>query len=199
MTRSLAEFRADAVLERVLAAGARSVLDLGSGPGDIVMRFAETAQIERVTAIDLDRDAVRALQQRLALEAPAAAHVVVLQANFCERDPRFLGHDIAVMAESIEHVSPESLSQVENAIFAFARPQHIIVTTPNREYNPLLNPRFKGMRHPGHKFEWDRRKFGSWCEGVSARQGYTLEIFGMGWAHPAFGAASQGAHFRLRG
>ncbi len=197
MTQSLAEFRAEAVLERVLAVGARSVLDLGCGPGDIVMRFAAAAQIERVTAIDLDREVVRALQRRLALEAPGAVHVTVLQASFCDRDPRFLGHDIAVMAESIEHVSPESLSQVENAIFAFARPTHIIVTTPNREYNPLLNPRFRGMRHPDHKFEWDRRKFAAWCEGVAARQGYALETFGMGWVHPAFGAASQGAHFRL--
>lgn len=163
------------------------------------MRMVRMPEVERILAVDVDSEIVRRLGIRLSAEAPGVdCQVEAINASFCARDPRFRGFDAVIMAESIEHVDAERLSQIENAIFAFARPPAVLITTPNSEYNPMLRMGRRKFRHPDHKFEWDRGKFKSWSEGVARRQGFGVEVFGIGWDHPALGAATQAAEFRKR-
>lgn len=77
-------------------------------------------------------------------------------------------------------------------MFAQARPGHVIVTTPNREYNRSTGCRPRRWRHRDHRFEWSRAGFATaWAEGVASRQGYRVSLRTVGdvdpseLAHPA--------------
>ena len=62
---------------------------------------------------------------------------------------------------SIEHLNESVLDKVPAAIFQKLRPQVVIVSTPNADFNVLF-PELVGFRHFDHKFEWTRRQFQSW-------------------------------------
>ena len=90
------------------------------------------------------------------------------------------------------------MTAMERAIFEFARPRHIVITTPNREYNvlfPTLPP--GAMRHNDHRFEWTRAEFAAWAEPVAAKFGYEVRFAPVGDVDPIYGAPSQMAVFAL--
>ena len=197
MTTDLHEARFVAVLDIVLASGARTVLDLGCGDGALLLRLAETPGIERLVGIDQSPAALAALRQRLdAVPAPAAAKVALREGSYARSDPELRGFDAAIMVETIEHIDPERLSAVEHAIFATLAPALVVVTTPNADFNPLLGVPDQRMRHPDHRFEWGRARFGSWANGVARRHGYRATLHDLGGSHPVLGGPSQMAVFR---
>jgi hypothetical protein len=62
---------------------------------------------------------------------------------------------------SITHDS----NAMEWVLLEFARPRHVVITTPNREYNVLFPTLPPGkLRHGDHRFEWTRGEFGVWAE-----------------------------------
>ena len=63
------------------------------------------------------------------------------------------------MVETIEHIPPERLSTVEQGVFGGLRPEYLVMTTPNSEYNPLFDLADGEFRDPDHKFEWSRDPF----------------------------------------
>ena len=73
------------------------------------------------------------------------------------RTARFAGFDAAVLMEVVEHVDPPRLEALERVVFGAAKPGAVIVTTPNSEYNVLYEG-LDGLRHPDHRFEWDRAR-----------------------------------------
>jgi len=90
------------------------------------------------------------------------------------------------------------LTAMERVVFEFARPRHIVVTTPNREYNVLFPTLPPGkMRHSDHRFEWTRAEFAAWAEPVAARFGYEVRFTPVGVVDPLYGAPSQMAVFAL--
>ena len=87
---------------------------------------------------------------------------------------------------------------MERVVFEFARPRHIIVTTPNREYNVLFEGLPPGkLRHGDHRFEWTRAEFTAWAEPVAARFGYQVRFEPVGTVDPELGPPSQMAIFSL--
>ncbi|MEA1052633.1 methyltransferase domain-containing protein [Lamprobacter modestohalophilus] len=206
-TTALHEERLEAVIDAVRASGARSLLDLGCGDGDLLVRLAQEPGLERLLGLDLD---ARSLEQvRLRLDAIATKqsrtrssnhprdHSIELRhGSLCTPDAGLLGFDCALLIETIEHIDPRDLAQVEQAIFARMRPQTVIITTPNAEYNPLLEVPPNRFRHPDHRFEWDRARFQRWTRGVAQRQGYGLRQRDIGGVHPVYGGASQMALFK---
>jgi hypothetical protein len=89
------------------------------------------------------------------------------------------------------------LSAFERVLFEFARPQLVVITTPNREYNvkfPTL-PAGK-MRHRDHRFEWSRAEFQAWAERIAQRFGYSIEYLPVGPVDAELGAPSQMGVFR---
>lgn len=184
--------RLDTVAGHILASGARSVLDLGCGPGELLTRLAPMPQVERLVGIDLD--AGELARARAALLA-YPDRVELLQASFADPSLPLGGFDLAALVETIEHIDPQRLGEVERAVFAGYRPRQVLVTTPNQEFNVLHGMRPGTMRHPDHRFEWSRERFRRWARGVGQRHGYRVAFFDIGEVDEALGASTQMARF----
>jgi 3' terminal RNA ribose 2'-O-methyltransferase Hen1 len=182
----------------VRESGARSVLDLGCGDGDLLTRLAGEPQIERIVGIDLCRASLGRLRERLdALEGEKTARVDLVHRSMTKKGAALMGFDCAVLIETIEHIDPERLSRLEQAVFSEMRPANVVVTTPNAEFNPLLGVPSHRFRHPDHRFEWDRARFRKWARGVAVRNGYDGACQDIAGRHAALGGASQMAVFRI--
>lgn len=197
MTSELHEERLEAVHQAVHACGARSVLDLGCGDGDLIARLVVDGRFERLMGVDSSREALAQLRIRLDGMAPhdTARGVELVHGSMTEATPAFAGFDCAVLVEAIEHVDPRRLSVLERAVFEHMRPGAVVITTPNADFNPLLGLPPDGFRHPGHRFEWGRAKFRHWCQGVARRNGYGVACSDLAGVDAIHGGASQMAVF----
>ncbi len=196
MSDWLHQQRLEAVHAVVRACGARSVLDLGCGEGHLLVRLVAEPHIERIVGLDLSTAVLDRLRARLAASGAGAARVEIRLGCMTEAMPGLGGFDCAVLVETIEHVEPDRLSLVETAVFAVSRPETVVVTTPNAEFNPLLGVPTHRFRHPDHRFEWGRARFRRWASGVAARNGYRVECQDIAGRHSVLGGASQMAVFR---
>lgn len=198
MTSWLHEQRLEAALAVVLEGGAQSVLDLGCGDGDLFVRLAATPGIARLVGIDICEASLERLRGRLAKQPVAAGSVALRRASMTVGDPALAGFDCAVLIETIEHIDPSHLSQLERAVFGQMRPRRVVITTPNAEFNPLLGVPPNRFRHPDHRFEWPRARFRSWGQRVAGVWGYAVRFSDIAGCHPDFGGASQMAVFQVQ-
>ena len=181
---SLHTRRLAAVLDAIEASGARSVLDLGCGAGKLLAELIKRPGLERIVGLDVSHRSLEAAARRLHLDrmAPRQRERVELRhGSLTYRDSRLRGFDAAAVVEVIEHLDPPRIASFERNIFGHARPATVIMTTPNAEYNVLLDGLAPGaLRHRDHRFEWTRRQFADWSEAVAARHGYQVELSGIG-------------------
>ncbi|MGR3495942.1 methyltransferase domain-containing protein [Citreimonas sp.] len=189
------EERLAAVLDAVRERAARRVLDLGCGDGDLFVRLAAEPGIARLVGLDIDAPALDRLRARLAKDPPRVPDVAVRDASMIDPPPGLAGFDCAVLLETIEHIPPDRLSALERALFRTLRPARVVVTTPNAEFNPLLGVPAHRMRHPDHRFEWDRARFRRWSTRAAQAWGYAVRFRDVAGRHPALGGASQMAVF----
>lgn len=189
--------RIDTVLTRLLQCGAQSVLDLGCGSGSLLLRLYHLEQFKRIVGLDVSAQNVAQARERLLLDSAAhwPDHVTLMHGSFTEKHPSLRGFDAAVLLETIEHIEPRELSRLEGALFAYYQPQTVLVTTPNREYNPLLGQPLDIPRRKDHCFEWGREKFGNWARGVARRNGYAVAMSGIGLPDSLLGSPTQMAEF----
>lgn len=199
-SRPLNALRHEAVLAALREVGARSVIDLGCGPGQLLARLLDEASFERVTGCDVSTGSLRAATRRLRTDRMSerqAERLTLFQGALTYTDDRFAGYDAAVLMEVVEHVDPARLPALERVVFGDARPGAVVVTTPNREYNDLypdLRPGPDGaapMRHPDHRFEWDRAELAAWADRVGSTYGYRVEHRGVGDVDPERGTPTQ--------
>ena len=184
--------RLDSVLQELLRCGARSVLDLGCGGGELLLRLAREAQFCRIVGMDLSAGVLRAARELLQAEPGALAQrVELVEASFAVPDARFAGFDAAALVETIEHIDAHRLSSVERAVFGSFRPATVVITTPNSEYNPIHGAPAGSFRHPDHRFEWPRAKFRDWARGVAGRNGYRAAFGDIGEPDPDLGSPTQ--------
>jgi 3' terminal RNA ribose 2'-O-methyltransferase Hen1 len=195
----LHEERLKAVHQAILSSGARTVLDLGCGSGPLMIRLVRSGRFEKVVGVDTSTRSLQLLERKLEGVRSERCHVALVHASFLDRNIDLAGFEAAIMVETIEHIAPDKLSAVENAVFARYRPQTVIITTPNSEYNDSLGvPKYR-FRHRDHRFEWKRQKFRSWAERVAARNRYEVLFKDIGMSHPALGSATQMAQFVAAG
>jgi 3' terminal RNA ribose 2'-O-methyltransferase Hen1 len=199
MTTWLHEQRLEAVLAAIRESGARSVLDLGCGDGSLLERLAQDAAVARIVGIDLSSDSLARLRKKLqVLPGEFREKVELIHGSISEPQRVLAGFDAAVLVETIEHIDPDRLSLVERRVFQDMRPETVVITTPNGDFNPLLGVSPHRFRHPDHRFEWGRAKFRSWAEGVAERNGYAVTCRDVAGAHPVHGGASQMALLKRR-
>lgn len=195
MTTRLHSERLQAVCAAIEKSGAASVVDMGCGDGDLLVRLARIPEIVRLVGMDLCPRALDRLRERLKTEAAGAVRVEVRIGSMLAPQTDLREIDCAVLLETIEHIEPERLSKLERAVFHDLRPKTVIVTTPNAEYNAILGVPAHRFRHPDHRFEWTRAKFRQWGARVAGSAGYRVEVHDIGGVHPEFGGASQMAVF----
>jgi 3' terminal RNA ribose 2'-O-methyltransferase Hen1 len=192
---TLADVRLQAVVEHVRACGARSVLDLGCGEGKLLRKLLQEREIDRIVGVDVSIRCLERAHERLRVdEMPPRQRkrLTLIQGSLIYRDERFSGFDAACLVEVIEHVELSRLAALERVLFEFAQPSHVIVTTPNAEYNVRFESLPAGkMRHRDHRFEWTRAEFQAWAEAVAERQGYTVELGAIGPVDDTVGAPTQ--------
>jgi 3' terminal RNA ribose 2'-O-methyltransferase Hen1 len=194
----LAPLRRRAVLGALREAGARTVADLGCGEGALTGDLLRDSTFTQVIATDVSARALQQAARRLHLDRmpdAARARLTMFQSSLTYRDTRLAGLDAAVLMEVIEHVEPDRLSALERAVFGFAAPRTVIVTTPNREYNPEYGMAEGALRHRDHRFEWDRAEFTAWASRAGAAYGYAVRFAGVGEESDAAGSPTQVAVF----
>jgi 3' terminal RNA ribose 2'-O-methyltransferase Hen1 len=196
---TLQQQRIAAVAAAVAGAGAQRVADLGCGSGKLIAELLRLTQIRQVTGLDASHRALEAASRRLHLDqlAPRARErVELLHGSLTYADPRLRGFDAAALVEVVEHIDPARLGAFERALFGYARPGTVILTTPNAEYNALFDSLPAGrFRHADHRFEWTRAQLRDWADGVARRFGYRVTLSGIGPGHAAFGCPTQLAVF----
>ncbi|CAG0998971.1 hypothetical protein PLCT2_02947 [Planctomycetaceae bacterium] len=192
---SLARQRTEAVLAALKASGAQSVLDLGCGEGKLLRELLHERQFARICGLDVSHRALEIASERLHFDRMAPKQrerLTLLHGSLTYRDKRLEGFDAACCIEVIEHLDLPRLGAFERVIFECARPDTVIVTTPNSEYNALFEGLPAGkLRHKDHRFEWSREEFSAWCERVSKRFGYATALSGIGPVDDKLGAPTQ--------
>ena len=198
---SLNERRLSAVLAALKSAGAKRVVDLGCGEGRLLKTLLEDRSFDEIVGMDVSHRALETAAGRLRLErlpAKMKERVRLIQGSLTYRDKRLAGFDAATVVEVVEHLDEPRLSAFERVLFEFARPETVVLTTPNVEYNV----RFEGLaagkfRHKDHRFEWTRAEFRAWAEGVAARYGYAARFLPVGDEDSQVGAPTQMGVFTI--
>jgi 3' terminal RNA ribose 2'-O-methyltransferase Hen1 len=183
------------VVASLRASGAKRVLDLGCGEGKLIRELLRDKQFEEIVGLDVSIRALEGAQRRLKVErlpAMQANRLKLIHGSLMYRDKRLEGFDAAAVVEVVEHLDPPRLSAFERVLFEFARPQTVVLTTPNRDYNVTWEtlPAEK-FRHPDHRFEWTRQEFQGWARAVCERFCYEVRFLPVGLEHPEFGPPTQ--------
>lgn len=182
-----------AVLETLEELGATSVIDLGCGKGELVGALLSRPRFARVAGMDVSSMALTIAARKLKLDRmPDGKRVrlTLFQGALTYTDKRLSGYDAAVLMEVVEHVDPPRLAALEQVVFGHARPGHVLVTTPNIEYNVRYDF-LTGLRHPDHRFEWTRAEFEAWAARVAGRYGYRATVRPVGEPDPEVGPPTQ--------
>ncbi len=192
---SLHEQRIGTVMAAIRAAGASRVLDLGCGEGKLLRELLKDKQFGEVVGMDVSIRSLETARDRLKLDRmpeKQAARLKLLHGSLIYRDRRLEGYDAAAVVEVVEHLDPPRLSAFERAVFEFARPKTVVLTTPNREYNVTWEDvGAERLRHPDHRFEWTRREFRDWAEGIAGRFGYSVRLLPIGPEDGMLGSPTQ--------
>lgn len=197
MVTELHTERLDTVVDALRHSGASTVLDLGCGQGELMVLLAAETQFTRIVGIDSSSAALQKARDRLMLEGfdSGTGRLSLFQGSFTHVMEELTGFDAVALVETIEHVPPGKLSSVERAVFSGYRPQTVLITTPNSEYNVLHGMREGDFRHRDHQFEWPRDKFRHWANGVAQRHNYLVRFEDIGIVDARRGSSTQMAIF----
>ncbi len=191
--QNLHSLRHSVIVQRLKAAGAQRIVDLGCGEGKLLRELLKEQQFSAVVGMELSTRSLAILQKRLErLPDQQRQRLTLLHGSLLYRDARLKGFDAAAIVEVLEHLELGHLAAFEQTVFGFARPKLVLLTTPNREYNHLF-PSLPAdqLRHRDHRFEWTRAEFAAWAEQVAARYNYRVTIEPLGPEDANYGAASQ--------
>ncbi|TWP35836.1 3' terminal RNA ribose 2'-O-methyltransferase Hen1 [Leekyejoonella antrihumi] len=199
VVRPLVHLRHEAVLEVVRKMRPESVVDLGCGPGALLGELLEVQGLHRVIGTEVSDSALSKAARRLHVDRMTerqSERLTLLLSSLQYADDRLVGLDLAILMEVVEHIDPDRLTPVVTNVFGSMQPRHVVVTTPNIEYNvryPALVG--GGLRHPDHRFEWTRDEFANWTRSVGESFGYAVDLRSVGAVDGEVGSPTQMAIF----
>jgi 3' terminal RNA ribose 2'-O-methyltransferase Hen1 len=196
---NLNEQRLNTVVAALKSSNAKRVLDLGCGEGKLLRVLLTDRSFEEIVGVDVSHRSLQIAQERLRLERlpdRQQQRVKLMHGSLMYRDKRLSGFDAAAVVEVIEHLDKPRLAAFERVLFEFARPETIVVTTPNIEYNARFENLPAGkFRHKDHRFEWTRAEFRDWAQSMVQRFGYSVRFLPVGPEDNVLGAPTQMAVF----
>jgi 3' terminal RNA ribose 2'-O-methyltransferase Hen1 len=192
---SLNEQRLGTVLATLKQTGAKRVLDLGCGEGRLLQLLLKEKQFEEIVGMDVSYRSLEIAQDRLNLERLPTMQrnrIKLLHGSLIYRDQRLAAYDAASVVEVIEHLDPPRLAAFERVLFECARPKHVVITTPNAEYNVKWETLPAGQfRHKDHRFEWTRAEFQNWANRVAGKHSYSVRFVPIGPEDSNVGSPTQ--------
>jgi 3' terminal RNA ribose 2'-O-methyltransferase Hen1 len=196
---SLNDQRLLAVVAALKERGAGRVVDLGCGEGKLLRALLKERQFTDILGMDVSFRSLEIAKERLDLDRLPELQrrrVNLLHGSLMYRDKRLAGYEAAAVIEVVEHLDPPRLAAFERVLFECARPNVVVLTTPNAEYNVRFEALPAGtFRHRDHRFEWTRAEFGAWAQGMCARFGYSARFLSVGPVDAEVGAPTQMAVF----
>jgi 3' terminal RNA ribose 2'-O-methyltransferase Hen1 len=197
---NLNEQRIKAVLAKIKESNAEAVIDLGCGEGKLLRDLIKDQSIKRVAGMDVSIRSLEKAHKRIGLgRLPSRIKdkISLFHGSLMYKDKRFNGFDVAVVMEVVEHLDPPRLEAFQKVLFQHAKPETIIITTPNREYNAIWENLPEGaMRHGDHRFEWTREEFGKWAEGIAEQYDYSVAFYAIGPESSSLGSPTQMGVFK---
>jgi len=170
------EERRNRIINILKKQNCRHILDLGCGEGRLFQAMKFMPEFKRMIGIDIDIDEISKSFGRV---GPITYHmfnddppeepleVTLYCGDLTIPYPSLLKEcsDAITMVEVIEHLPADVLERLPFALFGFYRPEIIVISTPNQEYNQCIKGfDLNTFRHDDHKFEWTRKEFQTWCE-----------------------------------
>lgn len=196
---NLNEQRLNTVLAALKSSNAKRVLDLGCGEGKLLRALLADRSFEEIAGVDVSHRALQIAEERLRLERlpdRQRNRLKLLHGSLMYRDNRLAGFDAAAVIEVIEHLDQPRLAAFERVLFEFAKPETIVLTTPNVEYNARFDNLPAGkFRHKDHRFEWTRAQFRDWAGAIATRFGYAARFLPVGPEDVELGPPTQMAIF----
>ncbi|PHT55601.1 hypothetical protein CQW23_04087 [Capsicum baccatum] len=222
----LSKQRVEYALQHIGESCAASLVDFGCGSGSLLESLlAYQTSLEKIAGVDISQRALaRAakilhskLNGNIEAEQPTnrIKSALLYDGSILTCDSRLCGYDIATCLEVIEHMEEHDACLFGDIVLSSFCPQILIVSTPNYEYNVILQnstPQYQEedpdeksqqqsckFRNHDHKFEWTRQQFGQWASELASRHNYGVEFSGVGGEpnkEPGF--ASQIAVFRRK-
>ncbi|KAL3612891.1 hypothetical protein D5086_003911 [Populus alba] len=215
----LSKQRVEYAVQHIKKSSATTLVDFGCGSGSLLDSLLDyPTSLEKIVGADLSKKslsrAAKILHAKLSAKSDTGIKSAILyDGSITEFDPRLCGFDIGTCLEVIEHMEEEQACLFGDIALSFFRPKVLIVSTPNYEYNVILqgsspttqeeDPEEKRQsqsckfRNHDHKFEWTREQFNHWASGLAKRHHYSVEFSGVGGSgdvEPGF--ASQIAVFK---
>jgi len=191
----LNERRLTAVAEALKQTGAARVIDMGCGEGKLIRELLKDRQFVEIAGMDVSHRSLEIASERLHLDTmppKQKERVRLFQGSLMYRDQRLAGYDAAAVVEVVEHLDAPRLAAFERVLFEHARPNFIVMTTPNAEYNVRFGTLPAGkFRHKDHRFEWTRAEFQSWANRIGEQFRYSVEFRPVGDEDSQLGPPTQ--------
>ena len=199
--------RLGSVVAALKSCGARSVIDIGCGGGNLLSLLVREKQFERIAGVDVSHTALEYAAEKLKLDSLSDStkeRITLFQGSLTYKDSRFSGYDAACVIEVIEHLDTSRLAAFERVLFEYTKPPVVVLTTPNREYNVKYENISRAasddadpLRHSDHRFEWTRAEFHQWAARTAEKNGYDVRFSEIGDSDEALGAPTQMGVFTL--
>src|SRR5580692_1959573 len=192
---ALNQLRLEAVMQALTESAATRVIDLGCGEGKLLKELLKQKEIQEIAGMDVSHRSLEIASERMHFDTmppKQKERIRLFQGSLMYRDGRLAGFETATAIEVIEHLDPPRLAAFERVVFEHAKPNTVIITTPNSEYNVRFETLPAGQfRHKDHRFEWTREQFQSWAGEVAQRFGYTVAFRPVGNEDAEVGSPTQ--------
>ena len=175
----------------------KSVVDFGSGEGKLSARLGFVDGVQEILAVEpSERETLKAVKRFEKMKRKEGfVEPTTIWGSLFYYDERLKNKDVIILCEVIEHIDEERLKKAMRLILDDYKPQALIITTPNQEYNEVYEMT-DAKRHLDHRFEWTREEFEkSVCADWNHSGNYTLEFEGIGEAHEVYGHPTQMCKF----